>query len=120
MKIADRKRLLEKALDTINDAVGANSDEMPYRYILEAGEKYVDGMRMGVGVYDQDPRIPYAYYTIALKDRRLTLVEHGKGENELNWRVSTEQLEQLAANKKHYVHHPVELDLDWLKSRAGY
>lgn len=120
MKIAERTQLLEHALDTINEAIAINSDEMPYRYILEAGERYADGMQMGIGIYETDPSAPFAFYTVAFKDRRLTLVEHGKGENDLNWRVSTEYLEQLANRKRHYVHNPVEIDLDWLKSRAGF
>lgn len=119
MKIAERTQLLQRALDTINKAIAANSDEMPYRYILEAGDRYVDGMKMGIGIYDTDPSTPFAFYTIAFKDRQLKLVEHGKGENDLNWRVSVDYLEQLAKNKRHYVKNPVEIDLDWLKSRAG-
>lgn len=120
MKIAERTRLLERALATINAAIAANADDMPYKYLLKAGERYADGMQMGVGIYETDPTMPFAFYTIAFRDGQLRLVEHGKGENDLNWRVSVDYLEQLAKNKRDYVKHPVKIDLDWLKSRAGF
>lgn len=118
MKIAERTRLLQRALDTINETIARHADEMPYRYIIESGERHDDGIRMGIGIYETDPNLPFAFYTLQFKDRRLTLLEHGKGENELNWRVSVRELEDLTENKRHYVQHPSDVDLDWLKLRA--
>ena len=115
----EERRLFVKALNVMNDAIGAHADETPYKQILQASEEIAGDERLGVAVYAKDPKKPHDYYTVRFHDGRLELLERGKHETRATWKVSRAYLKEVARDPEPYVAHPEKLDLDWIKSRLG-
>lgn len=112
--------LFTQALNVMNQALNNHRDETPYRQILGAAQRLLDERTFAVGVYKTDPGKPFDYYTVRYHENRIELVEHGKNKDaDLDWKVSREYLERVAANPERYIDHPEKLDFDWLQSRLG-
>jgi len=108
-----------RALTVINEALVENREKMPYKQIIEAGGKLLEGQNIGVAVYANDPDTPFDYYTIKFENDQLQLVSHGKQEPDISWKVSRDYLHQVKENAAEYVKRPEKLDWDWLLDRLG-
>jgi hypothetical protein len=56
---------------------------------------------------------------VRFREGRLELVDHGKREPELTWKVSRSYLDEITRDPETYVENPAKLDWEWLKSRVG-
>ncbi len=115
----DTPTLVSQYLNVANAALSANEDRFPYKQILEAAANKLDGTRLGVAIYKDDPSSPFDYFTIEFKAGRLEYVAHGKEEPDIGWKAPRRHLEQVVGNPAEYISHPAKLDWDWAKSRAG-
>lgn len=109
----------EQALDVINQSLEANRDRMPYKQFIKAGEKMLGDKKVGVAVYSDDPNTPHDYYTLALLNDHLQIVEHGKEDPDLTWKVSEDYINELVGNPQKYIDHPEKMDWDWIRDRMG-
>lgn len=64
------------------------------------------------------PSSPFDYITIRFRDGSFELVEHGKRDPEIDWKVSRDYLEKVVADSQDSIDHPARLDWDWLESRV--
>jgi len=119
MKVTEETALFTDALATINKAVEANKDKMPYEQFIQLADKLAQDLQINVGVYTDDAGNVHDHYTVVWRDGSFELQDHGKTEGAVDWKVSREYLEQLRDNPEEYKQHPEKLDLDWLKSRLG-
>jgi hypothetical protein len=119
MTSADTNALFTSALNTINAALDAHADEMPFKQILAAADKVLADRNLGVAVYKDDPGSPHDYFTVRFRDKAFEVVSHGKQEPEIDGKVSTGYLAKLANEPERYIENPLQLDLDWLTSRLG-
>ena len=113
----DTATLFTNYLNVANAALEANQDKFPYKQMLEAGDKILGDKRIGVEVYKERADQPHDAFTVEWKDGTLRLLEHGKKDTDLSFRLKEEYLRQVADNPDDYIQHPARLDLDWLKSR---
>ncbi|HKK52902.1 MAG TPA: hypothetical protein VKA74_14990 [Myxococcota bacterium] len=119
MSPQDMNALFTSALNTVNAALDAHSDEMPFKQILSAADRVLEDRQLGVAVYKNDPGSPHDYFTIRFRNNAFEVVSHGKESPEIDGKVSVEYLEQLANDPDRYIESPLKLDLDWLTSRLG-
>ncbi|MBD8524322.1 hypothetical protein [Pseudomarimonas arenosa] len=112
----DSYQLFMDALDVVNRSLKANRGQGIYGKLIEGFDKYLNGHVSAVGVYGEDPKHPYDYFTIKYLDGRFELVERGKGEHSTHWRASKRYLESLVDDPQTYIDHPAKLDFDWLKT----
>lgn len=120
MKVTETTSLFTDALVTMNAAIEANEDKLPYRLFLEASKKLDVELTMGVAIYKEDPDTPHDYYTVNFHENRIELVSHGKEKDiDIAWKVSEDYLRKLQEDPDKYIQNPALLDWDWLKSRLG-
>ena len=120
MKVTETTSLFTDALLTMNAAIEANEDKLPYKLFFDASQKLDVDLTMGVAVYKDDPDTPHDYYTIGFHQNRLELIAHGKEKGiDIVWKVSEDYLEKLDADPQRYIDNPALMDWDWLKSRLG-
>jgi hypothetical protein len=119
MKVNDTTPRFAEALNVMNKALEAHRDEIPYKQLIQAADKLADGTRFGVAVYKDDPDTPHDYYTTTWDNGQLALVEHGKQDPDITWKVSDEYIDKVADNPREYIEHPAKLDWDWLKTRLN-
>lgn len=120
MKVTETTGLFTDALTTMNAAIEANEDSMPYKLFFETSKKLDMELTMGVAIYKNDPNTPHDYYTIRYEGNRFELVSHGKDDGiDICWKVSEDYLRKLAEDPDTYINHPARMDWDWLKSRLG-
>lgn len=115
----DAVGVFTRAINVINAALERNRDEVPYKQILDASRKAMEGRNLGVAVYESDPDAPFDWFTLRFQDSAFEIVAHGKQDPEIAWKVSRDYLEKVAENPDDYIENPARLDWDWLKSRLG-
>jgi hypothetical protein len=109
--------LLTDALRVIRRALEAHADASPWREIVAR----TSGRRrrtFSVAIYEGDPEHVVDRYVVHAHEGRFEVVEHGRG-RPADWRVSVDQLRQIAAKPDRYVDAPEKLDLGWLETRLG-
>jgi hypothetical protein len=115
----DTVALFTQALNVVNGALAKHQNTTPYKQILAASRKALGERRVGVAVYADDPGQPFDFFTVRFREGRLELVDHGKREPELTWKVSRSYLDEITRDPETYVENPAKLDWEWLKSRVG-
>jgi len=113
----DIYELFTRALTVTNRSLRENRGSGVYGALLSAWDKYLDGHRAGVAVYDGNPEEPFDYFTIRYMNGRFELQSRGKSEHDTEWKVSRDYLRSLADNPQTYIDHPSRLDIDWLRDR---
>jgi len=104
----------------VNRALGEHRDETPYKQLISLGEKALDGRRIGVAVYKNDPANPHEWFTVRFKNGKFDLEEHGKKpERDFDWKLKSEHLDNVVEHPQKFVDQPWKLDLDWMKTRVG-
>lgn len=119
MSQPEKETRFKQALNVINQSLEANRDKMPYNMFIQAGESALEGKNIGVAVYADDPDTPHDFYTLKLEGGRMDLVEHGKQDPDITWKVSDAYLDELINNPQQYIDHPEKMDWDWLRDRLG-
>lgn len=115
----DTNALFTQYLNTVNRAIGEHRDEPPYKQLLGLGEKIIGDKKIGVAVYKDDSKTPHDWFTLRLDGKSFTIVEHGKKNPDVSWKVKENHLREVVQNPEEYIRHPYKLDLDWLKTRIG-
>jgi hypothetical protein len=108
--------LFTDAMKTINDSLEHNRGKGVFGKLIEGFDKFADGHVTGVALYDSDPSQPYDYFTVRYIKGHFEVMERGKGDHKLQWKVSKAYLQSLRDNPKEYIEHPAKMDLDWMKS----
>lgn len=111
--------LLSQALRVINQAIDAHRDTPPWRDIVAKTSGAHAPARLGVEVYEGDPPRVVDRYAIHAHEGRFELVEQGRGEAEIHWRVSVDDLRHIVAKPDRYLADPSRLPLAWLEARLG-
>lgn len=117
MNARDIYDLFTQSLDVTNRAIDENRGEGVYGALISAWDKYLDGHKAGVAVYDEDPDQPFDYFTIRYANGKFELQSRGKSEHDTEWKVSRGYLQSLVDDPQAYIDHPAKLDIDWLKDR---
>lgn len=115
----DTAGLFTQALNVVNGALTSHENTPPYKQIIDAAKTVLDDRKMGVAVYENDPKSPFDYYTVRCKDGVFELVSHGKDAPAIDWKVSRDYLHKLVDNQKEYIENPAKIDWDWLKDRLN-
>jgi hypothetical protein len=115
MRDEDIYDLFTEALDVTNRALDANRDSAFYGTLISGMDKYLDGHKAAVAVYDDDPQEPFDYFTVRYLNGKFEILARGKSEHDTEWRVSREYLDSVARNPDEYIEHPARLDIDWLR-----
>jgi hypothetical protein len=119
MKVTDETALFTDALHVMNRALEENREAMPWSQMIKAANLIADRLKIGVAVYADDPATPHDYYTVCFSDGKFELLEHGKSEVKIAWKVPRAFLEKVTENPEEYVNNPAKLDWDWFKERLG-
>jgi len=106
-------------LNTLNQALAAHRNQMPYKQIIDASDKVFGDRKLGVAVYKTDPSAPHDFYTVKMVDGRIAFVSHGKDAPEYSWKTKEAFMKDVVDNKQYYVDNPSKLNWDWLTSRIG-
>lgn len=106
-----------KALDVTNRSIEENRGSGFYGTLISAWDKYLNGHKAGVEIYNEDPDKPFDYFTVRYVNGKFELQSRGKSEHDTEWKVSRKYLESLVDNPQAYIDNPAKLDIDWLKDR---
>ncbi|WP_405220824.1 hypothetical protein [Lentisalinibacter sediminis] len=107
--------LFTEALEVTNKALEANRDSAFYGTLISGMDKYLDGHKAGVAIYDDDPKQPFDYFTLRYLNGKFEILSRGKSEHDTEWRVAREYLASLADEPDAYIENPAKLDIDWLR-----
>jgi len=107
------------ALDVLNQSLENFRDKPVLKEILSLIDDQSAGRKFGVAIYAEDPEKPFDYYTIRLHNKRFEIVSRGKDAPDIDWKVSTDYLEDINSNSGDYIKNPLKFDLDWLKHRLS-
>ncbi|RLQ20642.1 hypothetical protein DWB85_16710 [Seongchinamella sediminis] len=107
------------ALDVLNKSMENFRDKPVLKDLLALVDGQTAGRKFGVAVYADDPEKPFDYYTIRLHNKRFEMVSRGKDAPDIDWKVSTEFLQDINDNPQDYISNPLKFDLDWLKHRLS-
>ena len=119
MNSQETRSLFIQYINTCNIALSRHKDTLPYKQILELGEKFVGGKNIAVEVYRDDPHRPVDLYTIRLNDGNLDVVAYEKQDVAMEWKVKETYLKKVVENSAEFIAHPERLEWEWLKSRIG-
>lgn len=111
--------LVNEYLHIVNQALGEHADEFPYAQVLGAADKLLGDRRVRMEVYSSDPDQPHDYFIVTLDDGKLEMIEQGKAEADLTWRVPRDHVEAVVDEPGPFIERPERLDLDWLKRHAA-
>lgn len=111
------RTLLTETLGVINRAIDAHRDAAPWRDIVARTTGRKGPKVFAVEVWEGDPERIVDHYTIHVHEGRFEMIEHGRSEPPIDWRVSVEALRSIVANPDRYVSDPGRLPLDWLELR---
>ena len=106
-------------LDVVNEALDKHSDTPVIGDLAKLVTDLSESKKIGAAIYDSDPKSPFDYFTVRIADGKVQLDSRGKNEPDIDWRVSQDYLEEVNENPQKYIDNPLNLDLDWLKSRVG-
>jgi hypothetical protein len=117
----DDKTLMTQYVGVVNQALAKHEDTFVLKNLIDVVGRTVKGKRVGVAVYSSSPDSPHNYFTLRYNDaKRFEIVAHGKEEPAFEWKVKRSHLDAVVANPSKYIEHPLMLDWEWLKSRAGF
>ena len=108
-----------ETLDTINSALDEHGDKPVFKQMLEGADKALAGRKFGVAVYKENPKEPHDYFTLRFNNRKFELDSRGKDAPDIDWKVSTDYLQDVSGNPDKYIKNPLLLDVDWIKSRLA-
>lgn len=111
--------LVSDALNVMNRSLSKNEDSFPYKQIIDLTRRTLDGKKVGIAVYRDDAGNPHDYYTAVFKEGRIVLLDRGKENVTIQWKVSEKYLKKVADDPDPYIDHPEKLDWEWLKDRVG-
>jgi hypothetical protein len=117
MSKKDIYELFTGALDVTNRSLEKNRDSGFFGALISAWDKFLDGHKAGVAIYDEDPSKPFDYFTIRYLNEKFEILSRGKSEHDTEWKVSRDYLQSIVDDPKKYIDNPAKLDLDWLKER---
>lgn len=109
--------LFTDALDVTNRSLKENRDAGFFGKLVSAWDKYMDGHKAGVAIYDKEPKHPFDYFTIRYLNGKFEILSRGKSEHDTEWKVSRKYLQSVTEEPQKYIDNPLKLDLDWLKDR---
>ena len=109
--------LFDDAMGVTNKAIKKNRDATFFGPLISAWDKFLDGHKAGVAVYDEDPEKPFDYFTIRYLNGKFEILSRGKSEHDTEWKVSREYLQSVVDEPQKYIDNPSKLNLDWLKAR---
>jgi hypothetical protein len=115
----DSYAMFTGALDVLNDAMKNLREKPVVKDVLSLVDDQTAGRKFGVAIYASDPENPFDYYTIRLHNQRFEMVSRGKDAPDIDWKVSTDYLEDINSNPDDYISNPLKLDLDWIKTRLS-
>lgn len=113
----DSYDLFMGALEVTNEALDKLRDKPVIKDIIALMDNHAEGKRFGVAVYDHDSSTPHDYYTLRIQNQGIQLAARGKDAPEIDWKVSTEYLQQINDHPQAFIDNPLKLDLEWLKHR---
>ena len=119
MQQLETNALFTQYLNVVNRSMGENRDKMPYKLMFNATNKLLEDDRIGVAVYKSDAKNPHDWFTITLHDGSFEIVDHGKKDPKVTWKVKQDHLQNVVEHPDEFVKHPMKLDLDWLRTRLG-
>jgi hypothetical protein len=111
--------LLTQALGVINRAIVAHRDTSPWREMVAKTSGPREPTLLSVVITEGEPERIVDHYTLRVHEGRLEMVEHGRSEAAVDWRVSVAALRSMVAKPDRYLSDPTRLPLDWLASRLG-
>lgn len=111
--------LLTEALGVINRAIDAHRGASPWKEIVDRTTGRRGTKIFAVAVYESDPERVVDHYTVRAHEGRFEVVEHGRSDPAIHWRVSVETLRNIVAKPDGYVSDPGRLPLEWLALRLG-
>lgn len=106
-------------LDVVNEALEKHSDTPVVGRLAKLVTDLTESKKIGAAIYDSDPKSPFDYFTIRIANGKVQLDSRGKNEPDIDWRVSQDFLIEVNENPQKYIDNPLNLDLDWLKTRFG-
>ena len=109
--------LFTGALDVTNRSLEANRETKFFGTLIGAWDKFLEGHKAGVAVYDENPDQPFDYFTVRYANGKFQLQSRGKSEHDTEWKVSRRYLQSLVDDPQAYIDNPAKLDIDWLKNR---
>jgi len=115
---SDTTSKFTRYLNVANAALDRHYEDFPYKQLIRAGNNLLEGRNLGVAVYKHDASQPHDYFTVQWRDGSLQLLEHGKRDPDLSWKVRESYLDEVIDNPEPYIEHPAKLDWQWLKSRV--
>ena len=112
--------LVEQYVHVVNDSMGRNEDQTPWKQILAAVKSATgDDVEAGVAIYKDDPDHPEDHFVLGWRDGRLDTLQHGKDDDHTWWNMPRKHLEDVVENPKPYLENPAKFDLDWMSRRLG-
>ena len=112
--------LLIEYLDVCNTAMAAKKDSFPHKQALALSMLVFAGRNFSLLLYDHDPDLPDACYTVRFASNQLKLVAEGKQNPVFSCKVKRDYLRKVVGSRQEYIAHPEKLDWDWLKTRFGF
>ena len=111
--------LLTDALRVISQTIDAHRDTSPCQEIVARTSGLHGPTLLAVGIYEGDPERIVDRYAVEAHEGRFQVVEHGRSEPAIDWRVSVEDLRRIVAEPDRYLEDPGRLPLAWLEARLG-
>lgn len=112
--------LLSDYLEVCNAALVANKQSFVYQQLISLSGFVFSGRNFAVLLYEIDPDLPDACYTVRFTGNQLELIAEGKRDVVFSCKMRRDYLKHVAENRQDYVLHPEKLDWEWLKSRLGF
>lgn len=110
------ENLFFQYLNVCNQAMALHQTDMPFREMLMAEQADLHSRPFDLAIYDDRPK---GAFSLQLKNEQL--VPQGDPENVIAaWRLNITDLQHVVDHSAHYIQHPEQLHLDWLKSRFGF
>lgn len=113
------KALFEEYLGVVNRSIRENADRLPWRTVLSAARRLLDGRRIGVSIYKNQPAASHDFFTVHFVKDEFRILEHGKDDPDLTWPIRDAHLRTVTSDPDRYARNPLLLDLDWLQKYLG-
>lgn len=110
--------LVNEYVHVVNQAIGRHKDEFPYKQLLDISDTVFGGRDLRMDVYSDDSDKVHDHFMLRFEDGKLDLVDHGKDDAEITWKVARAHVEEVVDAPETYIEHPERLDLDWLRHRV--
>ncbi|MDT7043731.1 hypothetical protein [Candidatus Nitronereus thalassa] len=117
MNSQETRTFFIKYINTCNLALRRHKDGLPYKQIIELGNKVLGGKNVIAKIYVDDLNQPVDAYTVRFNDGTIDVVSYDEEEAEHEWNLRESYIETVVQNSDDYIAHPEKLEWDWLKSR---